>query len=71
MTEVLTEVTAWALRQGSVCSGSGRCATWIMSARPECWKDRAFSERDCCAAGCCNPNISDEPRDCYSYARVR
>lgn len=52
MTEVLTEVTAWALRQGSVFRiGAG--ATWIMSARPECWKKQVSSERDCCGAGCC------------------
>jgi hypothetical protein len=70
MTEALTEIVHWALRQpsvfriGAVCdvenTGSARVmakAGLIQEGRLRRWL--------------VHPNVSDEPRDCFSYARVR
>ena len=50
MTEALSEVAVWALRQPSIFA-LAQCATWITSAQPECWKNRGSSEREYCNAG--------------------
>jgi ribosomal-protein-alanine N-acetyltransferase len=70
MTEALTEVTACALRQssgfriGAVCDVDN-----IGSARV--LEKSGFVRKGLLRRWLLHPNISDEPRDCYSYARVR
>lgn len=70
MTEALTEIVSWALCQDSI---------WRIG--DVCDVDNAASARVMEKAGLVregvlrrwivHPNISDEPRDCLSYARVR
>jgi ribosomal-protein-alanine N-acetyltransferase len=70
MTEVLTEVVEWALSQppvfriGAVCDveniGSGRVMEKAGLVREGLLRRWLM-----------HPNISNEPRDCFSYARVR
>src|ERR1700758_2053179 len=50
MTEVLTEVTGWALGQ---FSASARGAMSRTSVRPACWRNPVSYERACCVDGCC------------------
>jgi [ribosomal protein S5]-alanine N-acetyltransferase len=70
MTEVLTEVTGWGLRQppifrvGAVCDVDN-----IGSARV--LEKSGFVREGVLHRWLLHPNISDEPRDCYSYARMR
>ena len=70
MTEILTEVTSCALRQRSVYRIG---AVWDMdnvgSAR--LLEKAGFLREGLLRRWLVHPNISDEPRDCYSYARVR
>ena len=70
MTEALGEIVHWALRQPSVFRISAVCDV-----------ENVGSARVMAKAGLTNegllrrwlvhPNVSDEPRDCFSYARVR
>ena len=70
MTEALTEVTAWALRQSSVFRIGAVCdVDNIGSARV--LEKSGFVREGLLRRWLLHPNISDEPRDCYSYARVR
>ena len=70
MTEVLTEVTAWALRQPSVFRIGAVCDVEnIGSARV--LEKAGFIREGLLRRWLLHPNISDEPRDCYSYAHVR
>jgi RimJ/RimL family protein N-acetyltransferase len=70
MTEVLTEVTAWALRQPSVFRTGAVCDVEnIGSARV--LEKSGFVREGLLRRWLLHPNISDEPRDCYSYACVR
>ena len=70
MTEVLTEVTVWALRQPSVFRIGAVCDFEnIGSARV--LEKSGFIREGLLRRWLLHPNISDEPRDCYSYARVR
>jgi len=70
MTEVLTEVTAWALHQGSVFRIGAVCdVDNVGSAR--LLEKSGFVREGLLRRWLVHPNISDEPRDCYSYARVR
>jgi RimJ/RimL family protein N-acetyltransferase len=70
MTEVLTEVTAWALRQDSVFRIGAVCdVDNVGSARV--LEKSGFAREGLLRRWLVHPNISDEPRDCYSYARVR
>jgi RimJ/RimL family protein N-acetyltransferase len=70
MTEVLTEVTAWALRQrsvfriGAACDVDNTGSTRVL-------EKAGFVREGLLRRWLLHPNISDEPRDCYSYARVR
>ena len=70
MTEALTGVVRWALRQESVFRIGAVCDVEnIGSARV---MEKAGLEREGSPRRLMiHPNISDEPRDCYSYARVR
>jgi Acetyltransferase (GNAT) domain/Aldehyde dehydrogenase family len=70
VTEVLTEVTVWALRQPSVFRIGAVCDFEnIGSARV--LEKSGFIREGLLRRWLLHPNISDEPRDCYSYARVR
>jgi [ribosomal protein S5]-alanine N-acetyltransferase len=70
MTEVLTEVVNWTLQQplafasGALCDveniGSARVMEKAGLVRAGLLRRRLM-----------HPNVSDEPRDCLSYARVR
>ena len=69
-TEVLTEVTAWALKQPSIFRvGAGCDVENIGSARV--LEKSGFVQEGLLRRWLVHPNISDEPRNCYSYARVR
>jgi ribosomal-protein-alanine N-acetyltransferase len=70
MTEILTEVTDWALEQPSLFRFGAVCdVDNIGSARvlEKC----GFIREGLLRRWLVHPNISDEPRDCFSYARVR
>jgi RimJ/RimL family protein N-acetyltransferase len=70
MTEVLTEVTGWAMRQRSVYRIGAVCdVDNVGSARV--LEKAGFVREGLLRRWLLHPNISDEPRDCYSYARVR
>ena len=70
MTEILNEVTAWALRQRSVYRIGAVCdVDNVGSARV--LEKAGFVREGLLRRWLVHPNISDEPRDCYSYARVR
>ena len=70
MAEVLTEVTVWALRQpsvfriGAVCDVENTGSARVL-------EKSGFIREGLLRRWLLHPNISDEPRDCYSYARVR
>lgn len=70
MTEVLTEVVGWALRQpsiwrvGDVCDVENLASARVM--------EKAGLEREgVLRRWCVHPNLGEAPRDCYSYAKVR
>ena len=70
MTEVLSEVAAWALRQRSIFRIGAVCDVEnIGSARV--LEKSGFVREGVLRRWLVHPNISDEPRDCYSYSRVR
>ena len=70
MTEILTEVTGWALQQPSLFRIGAVCDVEnIGSARV--LEKSGFVREGLLRRWLVHPNISDEPRDCYSYARVR
>ena len=70
MTEVLIEVTVWALRQPSVFRVGAVCDVEnIGSARV--LEKSGFVREGLLRRWLIHPNISDEPRDCYSYSHAR
>ena len=70
MTEALTAVTVWALSQPSVFRIGAVCdVDNIGSARV--LEKSGFVREGLLRRWLVHPNISDKPRDCYSYARVR
>src|SRR6516164_3787326 len=70
MTEVLTEITASALRQSSVFRIGAMCDVEnIGSARV--LEKSGFVREGLLRRWLIHPNISDEPRDCYSYSHAR
>jgi RimJ/RimL family protein N-acetyltransferase len=70
MTEALTGIASWALRQPSVFRIGAVCDVEnIGSARV--LKKSGFVREGVLHRWLLHPNISDEPRNCYSYARVR
>ena len=70
MTEVLSEIAAWALRQPSIFRIGAVCdVDNVGSARV--LEKSGFAREGVLRRWLVHPNISDEPRDCYSYARVR
>jgi RimJ/RimL family protein N-acetyltransferase len=70
MTEVLTEVAAWALRQDGVFRIASVCDVEnIGSARV--MEKSGLAREGLVRRWLVHPNISDEPRDCLVYAAVR
>ena len=70
MTEALSEVAVWALRQPSIFRIGAVCdVDNIGSARV--LEKSGFVREGVLQRWLVHPNISNEPRDCYSYARVR
>jgi RimJ/RimL family protein N-acetyltransferase len=70
MTEVLTEVVSWALRQDNVFRVGAVCDVEnIGSARV--MEKAGLTREGLLRRWLVHPNISDEPRDCFSYARVK
>jgi [ribosomal protein S5]-alanine N-acetyltransferase len=70
MTEVLAEVAGWAMSQdevwriGAVCDVENLASARVM--------EKAGLQREgVLRRWIIHPNISSEPRDCFSYARVR
>ena len=70
MSETLTVVADWAMAQpdiwriGAVCDIDNRASARVM--------EKAGMQREgVLARWLVHPNISDAPRDCYSYARLR
>jgi ribosomal-protein-alanine N-acetyltransferase len=70
MTEALTEVMDWGLRQPSVFRIGAVCDVDNIGSVRVLEKSGFFRE-GLLRRLLLHPNISDEPRDCYSYARVR
>ena len=69
MTEALTEVVDWALRQDHLFRISALCDVEnIGSARV--MEKSGLVREGLMRRLMMHPNISDEPRDCYSYARL-
>ena len=70
MTEMLSEVSLWALRQPSLFRIGAVCDVEnIGSARV--LEKSGFVREGLLHRWLVHPNISGEPRDCYSYARIR
>lgn len=70
MTEVLAEVVRWGLAQervfriGAVCDVANIASARVM-------EKAGLAREGLLRRWLIHPNISDEPRDCFSYARVR
>jgi [ribosomal protein S5]-alanine N-acetyltransferase len=70
MTEVLTEIVRWGLTQdcvfriGAVCDTENIGSAHVM-------EKAGLVREGLLRRWLIHPNISDEPRDCFSYARVR
>jgi RimJ/RimL family protein N-acetyltransferase len=70
MTEVLTEVAAWALAQPSVFRIGAVCDTENL-ASAKVMQNAGLIREGALRRWTIHPNLGDEPRDCLSYARVR
>ncbi len=70
MTEALAEVTGWALRQaniwriGDVCDVDNIASARVM-------QKAGLTREGLLRRWGMHPNLSDEPRDCFSFAKVR
>ena len=70
MTEALTEIAGWVLRQDGVFRVASTCdVDNIGSARV--MEKAGLAREGLLRRWLVYPNISDEPRDCFCYARVR
>jgi len=70
MAEALTEVVHWALQQPSVFRIGSVCGVEnVGSARV--MEKAGLSREGLLRRWLVHPNISDVPRDCFIYARVR
>ena len=70
MTEALTEVVTWALQQPSIFRIGAVCDVEnIGSARV--MEKAGLLREGLLRRWLMHPNVSDEPRDCWSYARIR
>ena len=70
MTEVLTEIATWALLQPSIFRIGAMCDVENLGSARVLEK-AGFAREGLLHRWLVHPNISDEPRDCYSYALVR
>jgi [ribosomal protein S5]-alanine N-acetyltransferase len=70
MTEALTAVSDWALRQPSVFRISAVCDVDNIASAGVLEK-AGFTREGLLRRWMMHPNISDEPRDCWSYSRTR
>ncbi len=70
MTEALTEVALWAMQQddswriGAVCDVENRASARVM-------EKAGLAREGILRRWIIHPNVSPEPRDCFSYAMVR
>jgi RimJ/RimL family protein N-acetyltransferase len=70
MTEALTEVVCWALSQpdiwriGDVCDVENHASARVM-------EKAGLTCEGVARRWIMHPNVSDEPRDCFSYAKVK
>ena len=70
MTEVLAEVARWAMTQpdvwriGAVCDVENRASARVM-------EKAGLTREGVLRRWLVHPNVSDEPRDCFSFARTR
>ncbi len=70
MTEALAEVAEWALRQpgvwriGDVCDVENVASARVM-------EKAGLSREGVLRRWAVHPNVGDEPRDCFSFAKVR
>ena len=70
MTEVLTDIVNWALQQppifriGAVCDVENLASARVM-------EKAGLVREGLLRRWLMHPNVSDEPRDCLSYALVR
>jgi [ribosomal protein S5]-alanine N-acetyltransferase len=70
MTEVLTHIVDWALRQsgiwriGDVCDVENPASARVM-------EKAGLQHEGVLRRWCVHPNLGSEPRDCISYAKVR
>jgi [ribosomal protein S5]-alanine N-acetyltransferase len=70
MTEALSEVVSWTSRQDGVFRIGAVCdVTNVASARV--MEKAGLAREGLLRSWLIHPNISDEPRDCFSYAKVR
>jgi [ribosomal protein S5]-alanine N-acetyltransferase len=70
MTEALTEVVSWALQQPSIFRIGAVCDVEnIASARV--MEKAGLLREGLLRRWLVHPNVGDDPRDCWSYARVR
>jgi ribosomal-protein-alanine N-acetyltransferase len=70
MTEVLTEVVNWALNQPGIFRTGAVCDVENIGSARVMEKAGLFRE-GLLRRWLMHPNISDEPRDCFIYARTR
>jgi [ribosomal protein S5]-alanine N-acetyltransferase len=68
--EALTAVSDWALRQPSVFRISAVCNVDNIASAGVLEK-AGFTREGLLRRWMMHPNISDEPRDCWSYSRTR
>ena len=70
MTEALTEIAGWAMRQdgirrlGAVCDIDNLASARVM-------EKAGLAREGILRRWLVHPNISPEPRDCFSYAKCR
>ncbi len=70
MTEALTSVADWALREPGVFRVSAVCDVENLGSARVMEKSGLIRE-GVMRRFMLHPNVSDEPRDCFTYARVR
>jgi len=69
MTEALTEIAGWAMRQDGIWRIGAVCDIDNLASAPRHGEGGARPRRHPTALA--RPNISPQPRDCFSYAKCR
>lgn len=70
MSEALSEVAAWAMRQPAICRIGAVCDVENVASAGVLEKS-GFLREGVLRRWLVHPNLGDQPRDCYSYARFR